>query len=311
MKNQAGIRLVSWNIEKGKRWDLLERCLETEAIRSADILCLNEVDDGMARSGNRRIANQIAACLGMQAVFGPAFRELTKGAGDELLAPGENTAALQGNATLSRLPILDSKNFRLPMCHNPSKGKEKREGGRSVLLTRIECGTGHILTVANTHLEVLTTMRCRSRQMRFILSQLRGGPAIIAGDLNTNTFERGSRFRTICSVAMMFGKNVKNRVLSPWDREPLFRDLESAGFNWRDCVDNTPTCSVDLSSLEDKKYIPAFVRERLLTRVRILPLKLDFIAARGLRAVTAGKTITELPCQPSDHRPITCDLVFE
>src|SRR2546425_10022529 len=112
MENQA-VRLVTWNIEKGKRWSLLEECLESESIRTADILCLNEVDEGMARSGNRRIADEIADRLGMRAVFGRAFKELTKGIGDELSAPGENTTALQGNAILSRLPLLDSQNLLL------------------------------------------------------------------------------------------------------------------------------------------------------------------------------------------------------
>ena len=49
MRNQA-IRLVTWNIEKGKRWSFLERCLETESIRSADIFCLQEVDDGTSKA---------------------------------------------------------------------------------------------------------------------------------------------------------------------------------------------------------------------------------------------------------------------
>src|SRR5205823_7603420 len=69
MQNQA-VRLVTWNIEKGKRWSLLEKCLQHESIRTADVLCLNEVDEGMARSGNLRIGHEIASRLGMQVVFG-------------------------------------------------------------------------------------------------------------------------------------------------------------------------------------------------------------------------------------------------
>src|SRR5262249_45799779 len=114
MKNQAGapdvIRLVTWNIEKGKRWSLLEQCLRHESIRTADLLCLNEVDEGMARSGNLRIAYEIGERLGMHVVFGQTFKEFTKGIGDELLAPGQNTTAVQGNAILSRLSIVDSNN---------------------------------------------------------------------------------------------------------------------------------------------------------------------------------------------------------
>src|SRR5262245_34731151 len=107
MENQderpSRIRLVTWNIEKGKRWALLERCLGMEAIHSADIVCLNEVDDGMARSGNRNIALEIGERLGMQVVFGQTYKELTKGTAEERFSPGENTTAVQGNATLSRL----------------------------------------------------------------------------------------------------------------------------------------------------------------------------------------------------------------
>src|SRR5436190_11640775 len=183
MDNQA-VRIVSWNIEKGKRWSSLEKCLEHESIRTADVLCLNEVDEGMARSGNRRIAYEIGERLGMQVVFGQAFKELTKGVAEERLSPDENTTALQGNATLSRLPILDSKNLLLPACSDHSKRAERREGNRHVLIVRLDCGSGRALTIANTHLEVFGTAFCRSRQIKFILDQLPSGPAIITGDFN-------------------------------------------------------------------------------------------------------------------------------
>src|SRR5262249_4486144 len=140
------IRVVTWNIEKGKRWELLEECLSHEFIRLSDILCLNEVDEGMARSGNLRIAQEIGDRLGMQVVFGQTFRELTKGIGDELLSPGENTTAIQGNAILSRLPVLDSKNLLLPSCFDHSKRAEKREGNRHALIARVDCGSGRVLT---------------------------------------------------------------------------------------------------------------------------------------------------------------------
>src|SRR5215468_8314698 len=143
------MKIVTWNIEKGKRWALLEQCLSHESIRSADILCLNEVDDGMARSGNRRIAYEIGERLGLHVVFGAAFKELTKGFGDELLVPGENTTAVQGNATLSRFPVIEFKNVLLPACFDHSKRPEKREGNRHALIVSLDCGSGQVLTVAN------------------------------------------------------------------------------------------------------------------------------------------------------------------
>jgi endonuclease/exonuclease/phosphatase family metal-dependent hydrolase len=309
MRNQA-VRLVSWNIEKGKRWPLLEKCLESEPLRSADILCLQEVDEGMARSGNRHIAHEIGERLGMQVIFGKTFKELTKGVGDELSAPGENTTAIQGNATLSRLPIVDSKNILLPGCFDHSTRAERREGNRHALIVRLDSGSGHVLTVANTHLEVFGTARCRARQMRFILDSLADGPAVIAGDFNTNTFNRGSALHTFCSLMSLLRRDVKCRVLEPAIHEPLFKELRTSGYAWESFNDQLPTCSVDLASVEDRKYVPSPIRNLILSRCRTLPLRLDFIACRGLHAVTPGRTILDLPSQPSDHLPICCDLAI-
>jgi endonuclease/exonuclease/phosphatase family metal-dependent hydrolase len=305
------IRLVTWNIEKGKRWELLEKCLESEPIRTAGVLCLNEVDDGMARSGNRRIAYEIGDRLGLHVVFGPTFKEFTKGIGDELLAPGENTTALQGNATLSRFAVLDSDNLRLPSGFDHSKRQEKREGDRHALVVRLDCGGGRTLTVANAHLEVFSTGGARRRQLRFLLSKIPPGPAVITGDFNTNTFDRGNVLHTFRSLAYLLRADVKSRTLAPWRHEPLFEDLRSAGFSWEAFNDALPTCSVDLSTLEDRRYVPSPVRRRILDRCRVLPLRLDFITCRGLRPILPGRTITELPCRPSDHLPITCDVTFE
>jgi endonuclease/exonuclease/phosphatase family metal-dependent hydrolase len=309
-QSEIPIRLVTWNIEKGKQWELLEKCLQAASIRSADLLCLNEVDDGMARSGNRRIAYEIAERLDMQVAFGPTFKEFTKGIGDELLAPGENTTALQGNATLSRFPILEVNNLRLPSGFDHSKREEKREGDRHALVVRVDC-RGRPVTVANAHLEVFSTSRSRQRQMKLLLSQIGPGAAIITGDFNSNTFNRGNAFHTFQSLAYLLRSDVKTRALSPWLHEPLFQDLRAAGFSWEPFNDAVATCSVDLSTLEDRFYVPRPIRTRVLDRCRILPLRLDFITCRGLRALSGGRTITDLPCHPSDHLPITCDLDFE
>jgi endonuclease/exonuclease/phosphatase family metal-dependent hydrolase len=314
MENQAGgrnvIRLVTWNIEKGKRWSLLEKCLRNEHIRTADILCLNEVDEGMARSGNLRVAHEIGNRLSMHVVFGQTFKELTKGIGDELLAPGENTTAVQGNATLSRVPIIDSTNLLLPSCFDHSKRVEKREGNRHALIVRVRCDSGRVLTVANAHLEVFGTAECRRRQMKLLLDHIPPGPAIVTGDFNTNTFNRGSALNTIQSLAFLLQADVARRTLTPTHHEPLFRELRSAGFDWDAFNDTLPTCSVDLSSLEDRRYVPSPLRKLILSRCRVLPLRLDFICGRGVRAVSPGHTITDLPCQPSDHLPVTCTLAL-
>ena len=304
------MKIVTWNIEKGKRWQLLERCLSHSSIRNADILCLNEVDEGMARSGNLRIAYEIGERLGMHVVFGQTFKELTKGFGDELLSPGENTTGIQGNAILARFPVLASQNLPLPSCFDHLNRVEKRLGDRHALIARVDCGSGRIVTIANVHLEVFGTARCRSVQMKFVLDHVPSGPAVITGDFNTNTFSRGSAYHSCRSMAVLAFTDVPARVLAPWRYEPLFQDLSAAGFTWGGFNDIHPTCGVDLSSLEDRTHAPGFVRKFILARCRFLPLRLDFICCRGVQAVSPGRTITDLPCQPSDHLPITCELAF-
>jgi endonuclease/exonuclease/phosphatase family metal-dependent hydrolase len=305
------LKLVTWNIEKGKRWPLLKQCLSHESIRTADILCLNEVNEGMARSNNLRIAHELGDRLNMQVIFGQTFKEFTKGIGDdELLAPGENTTAIQGNAILTRLPILSSENLLLPSCFDHSKRIEKRDGNRHALIARLDCGKDRTVTVANAHLEVFGTAHCRAVQMKFLLEHLGDGPAIVTGDFNTNTFSRGSALHVARSVAVLAFTNAQARTAAPWHYEPLFQKLTTAGFSWQPFNDETPTCSIELASLEDRVPAPAFVRKLILSRCRVLPLRLDFICCRGLKATSPGRTITDLPCQPSDHLPITCDLSF-
>jgi endonuclease/exonuclease/phosphatase family metal-dependent hydrolase len=307
--NHGLFRLVHWNIEKGKRWNELERCLDTEALLSADILTLNEADAGMARSGNRHVALDIAEHLGMRVVFAPSFYEFTKGIGEERLAPGENSQSIQGNALLSRLAILEFQNLRLPECYDPSHAEERRAGGRTALIARLHDFRGFNFTVAVTHLEVYATRDCRAKQMDALLSEIGEGPAIIAGDFNTNTFDRGSRWNTFQSLIALLRSNVKMRVSQPWEWEPLFDRLESRGFTVDQFNDCRPTNTADLTLLEDRKHIPSFIVQRALKRGRYLPLRLDWIVCRGFRAMSPGQTLTDLPCQPSDHLPITCDLV--
>jgi endonuclease/exonuclease/phosphatase family metal-dependent hydrolase len=198
----------------------------------------------------------------------------------------------------------------LPSCFDHLKRPEKREGNRHTLIVRLDCGAGRVLTVANAHLEVFGAMRCRSVQMKFLLARLPAGPAIVAGDFNTNTFSRGSRLHTLKALAVLGFTDVKARVLVPWRYEQLFQHLSAAGFAWQPFNDMHPTCSVELVSLEERIRAPAIIRKWILSRYRVLPLRLDFICCRGLEAASPGRTVTDLPNEPSDHLPVACELVF-
>jgi hypothetical protein len=117
---QSFLRIAQWNIEKGKHFEAILDRLQTDAIvRWADVIILNEADYGMRRSQNRYVARSLAEDLGMHMAFAPAHLELTMGTADELMLEGENHESLQGNAILSRHPILEAFVVPLPVTFEP------------------------------------------------------------------------------------------------------------------------------------------------------------------------------------------------
>src|SRR5438094_4594546 len=56
------VRAVAWNIERGIRLEgIIELLQEHPALANADVLLLSELDWGMARTGNRFVAREIAS----------------------------------------------------------------------------------------------------------------------------------------------------------------------------------------------------------------------------------------------------------
>jgi hypothetical protein len=125
------LRVVDWNIERGARLEGVIEILNAHPVlRFADLLLLNELDDGMVRSGNLNVALELSRALEAHAVFGVEYLELTKGAGGEVRLAGENTSALHGNAILTRHTFSNPQILRLPRCENNFESKERRIGGR-------------------------------------------------------------------------------------------------------------------------------------------------------------------------------------
>jgi len=73
-------RIVAWNIERGTEFEgQLEVFRSHPYIREFDVLLLTECDIGMARSGNRAVAQELARELGLYYAFVPCYLNLTKG----------------------------------------------------------------------------------------------------------------------------------------------------------------------------------------------------------------------------------------
>src|SRR4051794_15348309 len=87
----------------------------------------------MARSGNLAVAREIARELRMHYAFAPCYLNLTKGAGVEYDAPGENRTGLHGNAILSRYPLGRLRMIALENGIDKMAGREKRIGQQAAL----------------------------------------------------------------------------------------------------------------------------------------------------------------------------------
>ena len=112
---EDSICALAWNIERGMRADAIIQLFRDHPILNrAGILLLSELDWGMARTQNRFIARDLAAALRMNYAFAPCYLALTKGAGVEKNADGDNAESLHGNALLCSFPMHRVHSLALP-----------------------------------------------------------------------------------------------------------------------------------------------------------------------------------------------------
>jgi endonuclease/exonuclease/phosphatase family metal-dependent hydrolase len=207
------LKVVSWNIERGVRFDAI-----ADVLRSfdADILVLQEVDRFCRRSGNRGVARDLAAELGMNWVAAGEFQEIGEGQRD--------IAATTDQAVLSRYPISDpavivfDAQVLFRWRFNPA---QPRRGGRIVLKARVDA-----LTVFNLHLESGGSDALRLRQLDQVLADAafaHGGPIVMAGDFNNSAdaqpviIERLSRQQLKSALPERQAVQTHNRHTHPID----------------------------------------------------------------------------------------------
>ncbi len=160
--------IMTYNIRHGVGMDGildLERTARVIEAAQADIVILNEVDEGTARSLGVHQADSLGVLLDLFAVFGRSI---------------DYDGGQYGNALLSRYPILD---FRIVDLSTDSLLE-----GRSVFLSRIDC-RGDTLTILGTHLGLSQEERWEQIQ-RIIKVLPEENRMILAGDFN---FESSSQ----------------------------------------------------------------------------------------------------------------------
>ena len=189
-----------------------------------------EMDIGMARSGQRHTARDLAYCLGFSYAFGVEFVEL--GLGDvresRAVAGQRNRHGLHGNAILSRYPLEHVQLIPIAeeggwFVDSPKGDDQLRIGGRMAVAARILTATGY-LTLCSVHFESESDAGGRAVQSRELLTQLDRlygqGQAVIGGDLNTRDIDTGASTGTAL-------------LADPQIVEPSFAAFARHGFQWQ------------------------------------------------------------------------------
>jgi endonuclease/exonuclease/phosphatase family metal-dependent hydrolase len=336
------VHVVHWNILHGNRYAaVLEAVRHEPALAGADLVSLNEVDVGLARSGNRNVAFDLAEAPDLHLVWAPLYLELD-GSGDSTAvgdalrpaaAPGrdatpmagvEDAESLFGLALLSRFPLGAARRVELQTPADLLFDRERKVGHFVALVVEVQHPEEPFHVVV-THLDVHGTPAFRRVQMQTVLQAVPPSPVLLCGDLNTTTFERGNWLRSaraLGTLALATPGRLDRRLLRPQDpapepREPLFGELERAGFDFERLNDNRPSLDLRLADVHEFRVLPSIAR-RLGTRVlrhveRRSHHRLDWIAARGFERASARPPFTlphlmRGPESASDHAPIGCGI---
>ena len=326
------IRALAWNLERGIRFEgIVDALKNNERLNTKDVLLLTELDYGMARSGNRFVAQEIARELGLNYAFAPVYIPLQKGSGVESEMAGENTLSIHGVAMFSPHPMKNVHAVPLPNGKDKMWGKEKRLGWLRSLVADIDHPAGGIRAVT-VHLDAHCSRAHRHKQIKIILDHLDTLPplpVIIGGDWNTTTYNAQNATRAILGYwrrVMMGVKNVVTNHLPHPDRyfeRRLFGELESRGFDYRSLNEiGAGTLHYDVESIEKntnlRDWVPEWCMPFIFWAARrvggSVSVRLDWFAGKGIavapgsRPQTIGDLIDADGFHLSDHDAIAVDF---
>lgn len=337
------LRAISWNIERGNRFDGVLGLLKTAPeLADFDFLLLNEADVGMARSGNRHVARELAEALGMEMVFGNSYLCLAHGDARDGTPNGQNRESLHGNAILSRWPLCRAESFSVAISRDKFESSEKRLGHKKALWAEAETPLGKV-SVLTPHLDPYASARFRGRQMEDALAKVAEhglGPVILGGDLNTSTYDLESLPALLKNILVKMWRGGFAHAIAQYMKphelyeRPIFEALQRSGFEWRsfnDMAAGSVRFEVGTFDSESKlrDHLPGaaihLVRWKLRPYGGKVPLKIDWFAGRGLRALGHREMVEPggRQSQPptiverarwqgewiSDHDPIVVDFV--
>ncbi|TXB65799.1 hypothetical protein FRY74_04330 [Vicingus serpentipes] len=324
--NKEILRIVSWNIERGKQLDYLIDYFKTEKeLTKADVILVIETDNGMGRTKNRNVAKELAEALQMNYCFSPSYLVLGKGAIGETEHSDQNTLALHGTAILSKYPIQFAEGIEVPPVKEVFHSSEKRLGCKKGLVAQIEVNNKTI-SFGAIHIDLSSTAQDRAKQLGAIISALpKSDIQIVGGDWNCGTFNLRRKWEIITQsfsklVTIGFAGAIQHYMTPELKFEkPLFNLLTEKGFDYNTYNDRTKgTLYFDMNDMltneKTAKFIPNFLVKELERRLKpwngCVPLKIDWLAGKGAKSINA-QTI-EKPqinnTRLSDHNPIYVDI---
>lgn len=332
LRSTGPLRATAWNIERGLKVEgVIEALRRHPRMRHSDVLFLTELDFGMARSGNRCVAREIARGLGLNYAFANCYISLVKGSGLESEVLGENRLSLHGNALFSRFPLQDVHAIALPNGKDKMRGREKRIGCQQAVVGLV----GHPVSpfrAVTLHLDAHSTQRHRCRQMMLVLDHIDSLrprlPVLMGGDWNTSTFNSKRATYSILGylrrVLMGIDNVLRNHYPHPdrWFERRLFKELEMRGYDYQS-LNQLGQCTLhyDINDLAVNSnmgdWIPNwcfwFIRWALKGMDGKCSMKLDWFAGREVvtdsnRLPRVVSEIHDRFAPLSDHDPIVLDF---
>lgn len=337
-------RAITWNIERGIEFQgILHQLQNHPILKETDFFLLPETDMGMARSGNRNVAKELAEALQLNYFFVPTYINLCKGNGAEAHFEGENTLAIHGNAILSCYPLSDFHNIALHNAKDKMRGKEKRLGHQQALACTAKTPDGEVRLVC-AHLDAHSSKRHRRDQMRTILkylSQLPSLPTIFGGDLNTTTYNSRNAFWAIFGFWVRVAMGVRYVIAKHYPypnrffERALFKSFEKFGFDYQSW-NEAGACTLhyhveDIKRIKNlKDLVPnwcfKFIDWACAKNNGYCSFKIDWFAAKNLKLAHSNTQLLSSDCAPlppkvvgdlkyqgrecSDHEAIVADFCF-
>ena len=263
-------------------WNL-ERCLfpieSAQKLAAFDpaIVLLSEMDDGMARTGQKNTTSELADILRMQYAYGVEFIELGLGSEveHEFCRDDYNSKGFHGNSLMAKTVLNEPFIQRLKgeRIWFMNGGDQPRIGERMAIGAVINTEQGPFLAVS-VHLESATQGEYRQVQAQKLVDALEARfgdmPILIGGDLNTG-----------------------NQMEGDFEKEGLFASLKARGFERHS------------GSIEQMTTRPS-----LISRWPEREMKLDWFLSRGLK-IEKSEIVTSLDetGKPlSDHDLIICTV---